>query len=264
MTTFVLLHGAGSDARYWDLVIPHLRGHEVIAPNLPVADEDAGLAEYARAVIDAVGGRGGDGLPDADADTGQGGGGRVGGGGQDGAGVDAPGSAGRDRTVLVAQSMAGFTAPLVARELSADLIILVNAMVPKPGETPGDWWAATGQPAAARALAVAQGRDPDAPFDPVEIFLHDLPEDLVRELMSEGPPGQADKPFGEPWPLDAWPDVRTEAVVSTGDRLFPADFQHRVLADRLGITAVEIDTGHLPAFARPAALAALLESFLAD
>src|SRR5579884_3099329 len=37
MATYVLLHGASSDAWYWHLVVPELqaRGHEVVAPYLP-------------------------------------------------------------------------------------------------------------------------------------------------------------------------------------------------------------------------------------
>ncbi len=48
MATFVLLHGAGSDSWYWHLVAPDLvaTGHDVVAVDLPVADDTAGLAEY--------------------------------------------------------------------------------------------------------------------------------------------------------------------------------------------------------------------------
>ena len=46
--------------------------------------------------------------------------------------------------VLVAQSLAGFTAPLVCERLPVDLLVLLNAMIPMPGETGNDWWANTG------------------------------------------------------------------------------------------------------------------------
>ena len=51
---------------------------------------------------------------------------------------------GRRPIVLVAQSMGGFTAPLVCERVPVELLILVNAMVPRPGETFHEWWTATG------------------------------------------------------------------------------------------------------------------------
>jgi hypothetical protein len=47
----------------------------------------------------------------------------------------------RRDVVLVAQSLAGFTAPLVAARRPVDAIVLVAAMVPAPGETGVEWWA---------------------------------------------------------------------------------------------------------------------------
>ena len=75
-TTFVLVPGAGGDAWYWHRVEPLLRerGHDVVAVELPAADERAGLREYAGAIVDAA--------------------------------------AGREDVVLVAQSMGAFSAPL--------------------------------------------------------------------------------------------------------------------------------------------------------
>ena len=57
--TFVLIHGAGDTSWYWHLVVPELRerGHDAVAVDLPSDDDSAGLAEYADAVVDAVGER---------------------------------------------------------------------------------------------------------------------------------------------------------------------------------------------------------------
>jgi pimeloyl-ACP methyl ester carboxylesterase len=108
MTTYVLIPGAGGSPWYWPRLVPELqqRGHDVVAVNLPAADDSAGLAEYAQAVIDAAGDR--------------------------------------TRLILVAQSLAGLTAPLVCVRLPVDLLVLLNAMVPVPGECAGRWWANTG------------------------------------------------------------------------------------------------------------------------
>jgi pimeloyl-ACP methyl ester carboxylesterase len=61
--------------------------------------------------------------------------------------------------------------------------------------------------------------------------------------------------FGEPWPLDAWPDVPTHVLIPRGDRLFPFDFQRRVARERLGLEIDEMPGGHVPMLSRPSELA---------
>jgi pimeloyl-ACP methyl ester carboxylesterase len=225
MCTYVLIHGAGSDRFYWHWVTPLLEGlgHEVVAPDLPCDDESAGLDEYTDVVVEAIG----------------------------------------DRThlIVVAQSLGGFTAPLVATRIPVDLIVMVAAMVPAPGESAGDWWENTGWAEARRVDAKRLGRPLDGPFDPVTDFFNGVPSDVVAEVFTHPEKKQADKPFEKPWPLDAWPDVPTRFLLCRDDRFFPADFQRRVVKERLGIIPDEIDAGHLPAFGRPAELVDHLESY---
>ena len=225
MAVYVLLHGAGSDAWYWHLVAPELRarGHDVVAPDLPCDDDSAGLAEYTDVVVDAIGER-------------------------------------RD-LVLVAQSMAGFTAPLVAARVPVRVLVLVAAMVPLPGESPGDWWAHTGWEPARREQAQRDGRSVDGDFDAMDEFLHDVAPEVAAELMARGQRPQSGTPFEKPWPLDAWPDVPTRFLLCRDDRFFPAAFMRRVVRERLGITPDEIDGGHLPALARPRELVERLEAY---
>ena len=47
--TFAFIHGAGDVGWSWHLVEADLwgRGHESVAPDLPIEDDRAGLAEYA-------------------------------------------------------------------------------------------------------------------------------------------------------------------------------------------------------------------------
>jgi hypothetical protein len=149
--------------------------------------------------------------------------------------------------ILVAHSLGGFTAPLVSEPLSASLIVLVAAMVPLPGEFAGQWWTNTGH------------RFPE-PFDPEVIFAHDLPPSLAAELPRHLR-RQSDTPFGEPWPLDAWPDVPTRFLLCRDDRFFTADFLRRVVPERLGFLPDEMSGGHLPALARPDELVERLEQF---
>jgi pimeloyl-ACP methyl ester carboxylesterase len=129
-------------------------------------------------------------------------------------------------------------------------------MIPRPGEAAGEWWDATGASVAAADAARREGRDPDAEFDPVEVFLHDVPDAVVQSAPAE--PVQSDGPFGDPWPLSAWPGIPTRVVAGRIDRLFPLEFMQRVARERLGIEPEIVDSGHLPALARPDELAAVL------
>lgn len=228
--TFVLVPGAGGDAWYWHAVVEHLRpaGHEAVAVDLPASDDDAGLDAYVAAVVAA--------------------------------------GAGRPGVVLVGQSMGGLSAPLAVPALDARALVLLNAMVPVRGESGGAWWEATGQPEAQRALAVAEGRDPDAAFDPLEIFLHDLEPAMLARAVERGGREQSGTPFATAWPgvdtASGWPDVPTGVVVARRDRLFPGPFQHRLVRGRLGDAVadaiVEVDAGHCAALAAPEATAAAL------
>ena len=109
-TTYALIPGAGGSAWYWHRVTPLLTagGTEAIAIDLPADDDSADLTTYADTIYAAL------------------------------AGVQGP-------VILVAQSMGAFTAPMVAGRVRAELMVLVNPMVPTPGEAPGQWWEATGQ-----------------------------------------------------------------------------------------------------------------------
>ncbi len=169
--------------------------------------------------------------------------------------VDAIGS--RRGVTVVGQSMAAFVAPMIAVEVPVDRIVLVAPMAPSPGETPGEWWANAGQAEAARQDALREGRHPDQPFDPVEIFLHDVDPTVVAASIHHVR-RQSGRPFEDPWPLPWWPDVVTRCVIGRHDRLFPLEFERRIVHQRLGITADEIDSGHLPALSRPAELTRLL------
>jgi pimeloyl-ACP methyl ester carboxylesterase len=222
--TFVLIPGAGGSAWYWHLVVPALqaRGHEAVPVELPAADDRAGLPQYVAAVVRAIG----------DRDP--------------------------RRVALVAQSLAGFTAPLVCQEVQVALLVLLNAMIPKPGETPGEWWRNTGYGQAKREQNLRDGRRADASFDPLIDFFHDVPQPVVDDAWARGEPRQSDTVFGSPCTLRAWPTVPTRVLVGRDDRFFPAEFQRRVARERLGISPDEMPGGHLVALSQPAELSARL------
>ena len=55
-----------------------------------------------------------------------------------------------DEVTLVAQSMGAFSTPLSCDRLPVSELVLLNAMIPAPGETAGEWWGNTGQADAMR------------------------------------------------------------------------------------------------------------------
>src|SRR5262249_37709950 len=147
-------------------------------------------------------------------------------------------------------------------QVPVSLVVFLNPMIPRAGETPGEWWGATGQSEAMRANDQRDGRPPDTEFDLRTYFFHDVPQPITDEALSTPQP-QADKPFGDRFPTNDWPAVPTRVMIGHDDRFFPAEFQHRVASERLGIAADEIPGGHLVALSHPVELAEQLEAYLA-
>lgn len=232
MATFVLIPGAGGQAWQWHRVIPRLEalGHRVAAMDYPQQPGD-GLARHVDVAVEALGAAGGrDGGP----------------------------------LVVVALSLGGFIGPQVCERVDADLLVLLNAMVPRPGEPASAWWAAVGHAEARLEAAARAGRAPDAPFDPREEFFHDVPADVVATAFEGPPPPEpTEAMFTEPWPLASWPAVATRFVQGRDDRFFPSAFQRRVVADRLGpdVAFEEIPGGHLAALSQPDVLAGVLDDY---
>jgi pimeloyl-ACP methyl ester carboxylesterase len=223
MTAFVLIPGAGGVAWYWHRVVPLLRDakHDAIAVDLPGDDERAGLSTYADRVIDAIG--------------------TV------------------EDVVVVAQSLGGFTAPLVCERAPIRRLVFVNAMIPLPGETAGDWWEHTRSEAARLTAARRDGYS--TTIDPTTYFLHDVP----AEVLADGEALQRDEAgsvFAEPCHFERWPDIPIHVIAGRDDRLFPLEFQRRVASERLKRPIDEVPGGHLVALSNPRGLADQLLSYI--
>jgi pimeloyl-ACP methyl ester carboxylesterase len=219
MTTFVCMHGAGGRGSDWALVGAELAaaGHHVVLVDMP-CDQEVRLAAYTQSVVEAIDGR--------------------------------------TDVVLIAHSLAGLIAPLVCAEVPVEMMILVAAIVPQPGETGGEWWANTGH---AQALAAQ-----DLPDDSEEtLFVHDVPPQILAQM--EPPRHQTSTLFDEPWPLAAWPDVPTQFLVCQDDRFFPAQWLTELVQTRLGIRPTVVPGGHCAYLSRPHELAeAVLQCWNGD
>lgn len=217
MTTFLLVPGGGCDPSYWRFVVRELavRGHQGIAVDLPCADDEADLNTYADVVA-------------------------------------AHRLAAAEPPVVVAHSFGGFTGALACPRVGAAELIYVSAMVPRPGECPGDWWSATGCVAAQREAAVSGGYDVG---DTVALYYNGVDPVVVAAEIERA---QSDTPSVKPWPAEALPQVPTRFVLFRDDRFFPERFMRRVVADRLGIDPEVMPGGHMAMLSHPAELVDLL------
>jgi pimeloyl-ACP methyl ester carboxylesterase len=215
MATYALIHGGGDVGWYWHLVERELRarGHRTLAPDLPIEDDEASLLDNAKMVLDAI------------RSTHDGG-----------------------ELIVVGHSYGGWIAPIVAELARADRLVLVAPMIPQPGETTDEMWAATGW------------RMPRDESGTIGLFYHDVDPTLAAEAMSRER-RQSDTAGHEPWPLAAWPDVPTHVVIGRDDRFFPAEWLRGVVRERLGIEPDELPAGHTPALSRPRELVDLMESY---
>ena len=211
MPTFVLVPGAGGSAWVWSRVTGLLvdAGHEAVAVDLPGDDERAGLARYAQLVVDAIGAR--------------------------------------SDVVLVAGSLGGFTAPLVCERVPVREVVLVNAMIPAPGETVRDWWAHT---RALEAQAEAARAGGYGPFDVETYFLHDVDAEIAAEGESHQR-SEADIAFESVCDFTAWPAIGIRVLAGENDRFFPVGLQRRVARDRLGVEVDVLPGGHLLPLVQP-------------
>lgn len=163
MASFVLIPGAGGVAWYWHRVVLLLEEaeHDAIAVDLPGDDENAGLTTYADRVVEAIGDR---------------------------------------RATLVAQSLGAFTAPMVCERVDVGMLVVVNAMIPVPGETAGEWWDNTGSIAERESAAQRGGYSTQ--FDDATYFLHDVSPQIIKEGEAHQRP-EADIVFSEPCRFNA-------------------------------------------------------------
>ena len=191
-------------------------GHEAIAVDLPGDDETAGLARYTELVVEAIGSRAG--------------------------------------VVLVAGSLGGFTAPLVCERVTVGELVLVNAMIPNPGETARDWWAHTG---ALEAREEAARAGDYGPFDLATYFLHDVDAQTAAE-GERYQRSEAAVAFESVCDFTAWP-ARTRVLVGADDRFFPAGLQRQVARDRLGLEPDLVPGGHLLPLVQPLLVADYLQ-----
>ncbi|WP_434444186.1 alpha/beta fold hydrolase [Lentzea sp. E54] len=223
--TFVLVHGAWHGPWCWARVAEHLRarGHEVVCPQLPSDTAGAGQDEYLAAIEDA--------LPT------------------------------RSDVVLVAHSMSGLLAPLAAGNPAVTSLVLLAALVRRPGTT----WADNGlepfpepmRKVLARATFDESARLVLDPADATELFYHDcLPADAADAAGRLRP--DATLLYRQTCPDLPERKVPTTYVSCRDDRAADGTWNAAMARELLDAKVLEIDGGHSPFWSEPERLAALL------
>jgi len=231
MSTFVIVPGAWDTPLTMDPVIEPLTsaGHEVLVLDLPCADADATLDEYADAVRAA--------LPGDLSDV-----------------------------VLVGYSFGGFTAARIAMEHPDVPVVYVAAWIPRDGVSVldlfagGDPFEAGEESGMAAFDGVILSAGPGlcalnidlyvAAADPVE-------RESVRTYLERTQRPQGIAVLREKWRGDLPASRRCTYVLTIADTLVPPEGQ-RVMASSVGADVVEIDTDHGIFREQPMRLAELL------
>lgn len=227
MTTFGLIHGAWHGAWCWEPLVAELerRGHRAVAVDLPCDDPAATTLDNAKQVAHALG----------DADD----------------------------VIVVGHSLGGIVAPVVATLRPVRKVVLLCALIPRPG----------------RSLSEVMGAEPECTteefnnlprhvgdhgavtWDPdvaVQAFYRACDPETARWAAARLRP-QVWTTSKEITPLERWPDCELVSIVCADDEVLSPDWSRRIARDVLGSEPVELPGGHSPMLPHPAQLADALE-----
>jgi pimeloyl-ACP methyl ester carboxylesterase len=227
MSTFALVHGSWHGSWCWDLITPLLQqaGHDVVAPDLPIEDKAASFDTYADVVCSAL-------------------------------------DEYSDDVVLVAHSMGGQIAPLIATRRPVRHLVYLAALVPQIGlslleqmtEEPN-----MVNPAQLTGLTFDTEKE-TAARDDVDIsrqlFFADC-DDATATAAIERLRPQAGYPSMVRTSLTEHPKVRCSYIACTGDQMVSLEWARRI-AKSLGADLTELPGGHSPFLSRPEVLTDVL------
>ena len=232
VATFALVHGAWHDAWCWKFLTPLLNqaGHEVIAMDLPCEDGTATFDTYADTVCAALDGS-------------------------------------DDNVVLVGHSLGGNTIPLVAARRPVLHAMYSCALIPDLGRSLGDQLREETDmlnPLYTQGLSEPdeQRRREWVDDDLARAVLFgDCDEATARAAIERLRP-QALYPYGQTFPLGAFPPVPSTYLVCAQDQLVNPEWSRRTARARLGAEIIELPGSHSPFLSRPGALADVLLSLV--
>lgn len=219
----VLIHGAYTSPWHWHRLVPHLEaaGCEVVAPELPVDDPEAGIERYVAAVESAV----------------------------EGKAAEPP--------FVVGSSLGAITACVFASRHPVRALATVCGVVPRPRRAVAEE-RDMAQPAFLESIDPnPDGSTTFRPDAACEIVFHESEPELAREAAARLR-RQARLPLTEPCPFDALPDAPRMGIVSGEDRLLRPEWLASAVRERLGVEPRVLDGDHAPMLSQPDRLAELL------
>lgn len=232
-TTFGLIHGAWHGAWCWEPLMAELerRGHRAVAVDLPCADPTVTTVDNAAQVVEA--------LAEANA-------------------------AGADDVVVVGHSLGGIVAPVVAQLRPVRKVVLLAALVPRPGRSLTDVMRSEPEcttedfDKAPRHFGDhgAVTWDPDVAAG---LFFRACEPETARWAAARLRP-QVWTTSQEITPLERWPDCEIVSIVCADDEVLAPEWSRRIARDVLGVEPVELPGGHSPMLSHPSDLANALTS----
>lgn len=229
MTDYVLVHGAWHGAWCWERLAAELeaRRHRVVAVDLPCDDVTATFETYAEVVGQALEAEG---VNDA---------------------------------VVVGHSLAGLTIPLVAARRPVSRLVYLCALIPIPGCSFVEQMQI--EPDALLREFQAGMSDPDEQgrtrWEDQAVARGVLYADCDERDAStafERLRPQAQTPYAERCPIEAFPSTPRTSIVCGEDRIVNPDVSRRVARGRLDAELVELPGSHSPFLSRPDELARVL------
>jgi len=226
---FLLVHGACHGGWCWDSVVSLLRaaGHDATAPDLPCDDLNAGLSDYADAVIAALAGEPRD-------------------------------------LVVVGHSLGALVAPLVASRRRTRRMVMLAGIVGAPNsslESLASEDADRDLPLGEDGIqSDSEGRFRFSEHGARRLLYHDCDpgsaDAAIARLRFQRSMWTQVATFA------AWPDTEIVSITCTEDRVVNPSWSDRTARNRLGVEPVHLPGGHSPFLARPAQLTTILTSGL--
>jgi pimeloyl-ACP methyl ester carboxylesterase len=227
-TTFGLIHGAWHGAWCWERLAAELerRGHRAVAVDLPCDDPAVTTMDNARQVLEALGGT----AADVAADV-----------------------------VVVGHSLGGIVAPVVAQLRPVRRVVLLAALVPRPGRSLRDVMASEPECTTEEFDKAPRhiGDHGAVTWDPevaARLFYRSCDPDTARWAAARLRP-QVWTTSQEISPLERWPDCELASIVCADDEVLAPDWSRRIAREVLRIDPVELPGGHSPMLSHPAELA---------
>jgi pimeloyl-ACP methyl ester carboxylesterase len=228
VATFVLIHGGYHGGWCWAPFAEVLkaRGHEAVAPDLPIDDPAAGFDEYADAVLDAMDESN---LPES------------------------------SPVIMVGHSLGCYVGPLVAARRRCDHLIFLCAVPAALGQPIAMESSAilTDELLGINYFADANGCTMQTPESFFQLFYGDVAPDqalsALRQLRPQGP-----RPLVDAWPLHEWPDIPRTVVLAESDHVVRLEAGREAAKALTGEEPIVVPGGHSVFLTDPERLADVL------